>query len=337
MGKEEKKEKVQKSASKAEEKAPAKKSVAKKSSSKKIAAAKSTVKKSAVKKSTAKKQASAKSTTKKSAAKKISTAESTVKKSTGKKSTTKKPAAKKRSSTKTTPQKKSAPKKAELAKKTSPKKKAEYRPSLLAYHREKATPALMKELGYTNSLEVPRLNKITLNVGMGDARNESGSLEKASEDLATITGQKAVVTKARKAISNFKLRIGDPVGCRVTLRRWKMYEFLERLVSIALPRVRDFRGLSAKSFDGHGNYSMGIEEHVVFPEIDYDKIDKIRGMNVTIVTTAQTDQEGYELLKLLGLPFRLDNRFERAKKENSNVAEEGDSVSNELTEAAEVA
>lgn len=337
MGKEEKKEKVQKSASKAEEKAPTKKSVAKKSSSKKTAAAKSTVKKSAVKKSTAKKQSSAKSTAKKSAAKKTTAAKSTVKKSAGKKSTTKKPPAKKRSSTKTTPQKKSAPKKAELAKKTSPKKKAEYRPSLLAYHREKATPALMKELGYTNPLEVPRLNKITLNVGIGDARNESGSLKKASEDLATITGQKAVVTKARKAISNFKLRIGDPVGCRVTLRRWKMYEFLERLVSIALPRVRDFRGLSAKSFDGHGNYSMGIEEHIVFPEIDYDKIDKIRGMNITIVTTAQTDQEGYELLKLLGLPFRLDNRFERAKNKNSSAAEEGDAISNELTEAAEVA
>jgi large subunit ribosomal protein L5 len=196
------------------------------------------------------------------------------------------------------------------AKKTAAVK--EYQPNLLQLYSEKVMPALQKQLGVKNSLEVPRVLKISLNVGIGNAREEKAALEHALADLMTITGQKAVVTRAKKAISNFKLRIGDPVGARVTLRRWHMYEFLERLINIALPRVRDFSGLSAKSFDGRGNFSFGIQEQIVFPEIDYDKIDKIRGLDVTITTSARTDEEAYHLLKLMGFPFRLDNRYERA-------------------------
>ena len=194
-------------------------------------------------------------------------------------------------------------------KKASQAKK--YEPNLLQLYSEKVMPALRKELGLKNTLEVPRILKISLNIGIGNAREEKAALEHAIADLTTITGQQAVVTRAKKAISNFKLRIGDPVGARVTLRRWYMYEFLERLINIALPRVRDFSGLSAKSFDGRGNYSFGIQEQIVFPEIDYDKIDKIRGLDVTITTNAQIDEEAYHLLKLMGFPFRLDNRYER--------------------------
>jgi len=194
-------------------------------------------------------------------------------------------------------------------KKASQAKK--YEPNLLQLYSGKVMPALRKELGLKNTLEVPRILKISLNIGIGNAREEKAALEHAIADLTTITGQQAVVTRAKKAISNFKLRIGDPVGARVTLRRWYMYEFLERLINIALPRVRDFSGLSAKSFDGRGNYSFGIQEQIVFPEIDYDKIDKIRGLDVTITTNAQIDEEAYHLLKLMGFPFRLDNRYER--------------------------
>ena len=194
-------------------------------------------------------------------------------------------------------------------KKASQAKK--YEPNLLQLYSGKVMPALRKELGLKNTLEVPRILKISLNIGIGNAREEKAALEHATADLTTITGQQAVVTRAKKAISNFKLRIGDPVGARVTLRRWYMYEFLERLINIALPRVRDFSGLSAKSFDGRGNYSFGIQEQIVFPEIDYDKIDKIRGLDVTITTNAQIDEEAYHLLKLMGFPFRLDNRYER--------------------------
>tara|TARA_Y100000590_G_scaffold135541_1_gene155032 strand:+ start:1546 stop:2268 length:723 start_codon:yes stop_codon:yes gene_type:complete len=195
-------------------------------------------------------------------------------------------------------------------KKASPAKKG-YEPNLLQLYGEKVTPVLREQLDLKNTLEVPRILKISLNVGIGNAREDKAALEHAISDLTTITGQQAVVTRAKKAISNFKLRIGDPVGARVTLRRWHMYEFLERLINIALPRVRDFSGLSAKSFDGRGNYSFGIQEQIVFPEIDYDKIDKIRGLDVTITTSAQTDEESYHLLKLIGFPFRLDNRYER--------------------------
>ena len=182
---------------------------------------------------------------------------------------------------------------------------------MLQLYSKKVRPTLQKQLVLGNIFEVPRLLKISLNVGIGNAREEKAALEHALADLTTITGQKPVVTRAKKAISNFKLRVGDPVGARVTLRKWHMYEFLERLINIALPRVRDFRGLSAKSFDGRGNYSFGIQEQIVFPEIDYDKIDKIRGLDVTLTTSAQMNEEAYHLLKLIGFPFRLDNRYER--------------------------
>lgn len=196
-----------------------------------------------------------------------------------------------------------------------------YVPSLLALYRDKISPSLLKQLSLKNPYEVPRLAKISLNVGVGNARDEKGALEHVVADLTTITGQKAVVTRAKKAISNFKLRVGDPVGARVTLRRWRMYEFLERLISIAFPRVRDFTGLSVKSFDGRGNYSFGVQEQIVFPEIDYDKIDKIRGLDVTITTTANSDEEAYHLLKSLGFPFRMDNRFERSAGQTEEIAE----------------
>lgn len=208
---------------------------------------------------------------------------------------------------KATPQKGASSSRAETAPKKGTSrapKTDEYRPNLLQRYHETVVPALKGRLQYKNSLQVPKLEKISLNIGIGKAKEEPASLEHALDDLATIAGQKGVVTRAKKAISNFKLRVNDPVGCRVTLRRWRMYEFLERLISVALPRVRDFSGFSVKSFDGRGNFSVGIEEQIVFPEIDYDKIDKIRGLEVTIVTTARTDREGHELLSALGFPFR---------------------------------
>ncbi len=165
-------------------------------------------------------------------------------------------------------------------------------------------PALMKEFSYRNPLQAPRLEKIVVNMGLGEAIQNVKVLDHAAEELALITGQKALVTRARKSISNFKLRTGMPIGCCVTLRGKRMYEFLDRLVNIALPRVRDFKGVSPKSFDGRGNYSLGIKEQIIFPEINYDKIDKVRGMNITIVTTARTDEEAKSLLRHLGVPFR---------------------------------
>jgi len=206
-------------------------------------------------------------------------------------------------------------------KKARPKRKPEaismngYRPNLLVRYHKTVVSELVKKLGYKNSLEAPKLEKIVLNIGLGKAKEEPASLEHALDDLSTITGQKGVITRAKKAISNFKLRANDPVGCKVTLRQWHMYEFLERLVTIALPRVRDFGGFSVKSFDGRGNFSLGIEEQIVFPEIDYDKIDKIRGLEVSIVTTAKTDQEGYELLASLGFPFKEQNPFDQLLEE----------------------
>jgi len=197
-----------------------------------------------------------------------------------------------------------------------------YQPNLILSYNEKVMLPLKKQLMRKNLYEVPTLQKISLNIGVG-AREEKNALEHAISDLTTITGQQAVVTRAKKAISNFKLRIGDPVGARVTLRKWYMFEFLERLISIALPRVRDFSGLSAKSFDGRGNYSFGIQEQIVFPEIDYDKIDKIRGLDITITTSANSDQEAYYLLKMLGFPFRLDNHFERLSESNSTEKNKG--------------
>ena len=165
-------------------------------------------------------------------------------------------------------------------------------------------PAMMKELGYKNVMEVPRIEKIVLNMGLGEAIQNIKILDSASDELGVVTGQKAVITRARKSIANFKLREGMPIGCKVTLRRDKMYEFLDRLVNVALPRVRDFKGVSKKSFDGRGNYTVGIREQIIFPEIDYDKIDKIKGINICIVTSAKNDQESMALLKNFGMPFR---------------------------------
>ena len=165
-------------------------------------------------------------------------------------------------------------------------------------------PALSKEFDYKSPMEVPRLNKIILNMGLGEAIQNIKVLDSAMEELALITGQRPIVTRARKSIASFKLREGMPIGCMVTLRRGRMYDFFDKLVNVTLPRVRDFRGLSDKSFDGRGNYTLGIKEHIIFPEIDYDKIDKIKGLNITIVTTARTDEEGKALLKMMGMPFR---------------------------------
>ncbi|MDD6735153.1 MAG: 50S ribosomal protein L5 [Clostridiales bacterium] len=170
------------------------------------------------------------------------------------------------------------------------------------YNNEVA-PALMTKFGYKSVMQIPKLEKIVVNIGMSDAKENPKVIDAAMNDLALITGQKPVVTKARKSVANFKLREGMNIGCKVTLRSEKMYEFLDRLFSIALPRVRDFKGINPNSFDGRGNYSLGVKEQLIFPEIDYDKIDKIRGMDIIIVTTANTDEEARELLSLMGAPF----------------------------------
>lgn len=165
-------------------------------------------------------------------------------------------------------------------------------------------PAMTKEFQYRNPWQVPRLEKIVINIGLGEASSNVKILDYAAQELATITGQKPVITRAKRSIATYKLRKGMPIGCMVTLRRGRMYEFFDRLVNIALPRVLDFRGVSGKSFDGRGNYTLGIVEQIIFPEIDYDKVDKIRGMNITIVTSAKTDREAKRLLGLLGMPFQ---------------------------------
>ncbi len=171
-------------------------------------------------------------------------------------------------------------------------------------YKKEIAPAMMKEVGYSNPLQVPRLEKIVLNMSLSEAVKNPKVLQNAVDDLTAITGQKAVVTKAKKAISNFKLREGMPLGTMVTLRKERMWTFLERLIHISIPRVRDFRGLSPKGFDGRGNYNMGLKEQIVFPEIDYDRVDTIRGMNITICTTAENDNDGRLLLEQLGMPFR---------------------------------
>ncbi|WP_330925195.1 50S ribosomal protein L5 [Candidatus Sororendozoicomonas aggregata] len=171
-------------------------------------------------------------------------------------------------------------------------------------YREEIVPKLKEELGVSNVHEVPRITKVTLNMGVGEAIGDKKVIENAVADLEKITGQKAVVTKARKSVAGFKVREGWPIGVKVTLRKERMYEFVERLVDVALPRVRDFRGLSAKSFDGRGNYSMGVKEQIIFPEIDYDKIDTLRGLDITLTTTAKNDEEGRALLKAFNFPFR---------------------------------
>jgi large subunit ribosomal protein L5 len=171
-------------------------------------------------------------------------------------------------------------------------------------YEKEVIPKLMEAFKYKNVMQVPRLKKIVLNMGLGEAIQNIKVLETAAAELKAIAGQQPVVTKAKKSIAAFKLREGMPIGCMVTLRQVRMYDFLQKLVNVALPRVRDFRGISSKAFDGRGNYALGIKEHLIFPEIDYDKIDQIKGLNVSIVTSARTDEEGRELLRLLGLPFR---------------------------------
>ncbi len=163
---------------------------------------------------------------------------------------------------------------------------------------------LMKRFGYKNLMQVPKLEKIVVNLGVGDAIQNAKLLDSSISDLASVSGQKPAVRRAKRAISNFKLKAGMPIGCTVTLRKDRMYEFFDRLVNIAIPRIRDFRGTSPNSFDGRGNYNLGIDEQIIFPEIDYDKVEKIRGMNITVCTTAKTDEEGFELLKTMGMPFR---------------------------------
>ena len=180
----------------------------------------------------------------------------------------------------------------------------DYVPALRVLYNNEIIPLMLKRFKYANIMEVPRLKSISLNMGLGDAKNNSKGLESAIEELTLISGQKPIVTKAKKDISNFKIRKGWPVGCKVTLRADHMYEFLERLISVALPRTRDFRGLSFKSFEGRGNYNFGVKEQIIFTEIDYDKIQSIKGMNITIVTSAKKDSHAHELLKLFGLPLR---------------------------------
>jgi large subunit ribosomal protein L5 len=180
-----------------------------------------------------------------------------------------------------------------------------YVPRLKTKYLEEVVPALRKHFGYENAMQVPRIVKVVLNIGMGtEARENVKALDNAVSDLGTITGQKAVITRAKKSIAQFKLRAGNPIGVMVTLRGPRMYDFLDKLLNVALARVRDFSGVSPKSFDGRGNFTLGLREQLIFPEIDYDRIDKIRGMEVVIVTTARTDEEGHELLRLMGMPFR---------------------------------
>jgi large subunit ribosomal protein L5 len=177
-------------------------------------------------------------------------------------------------------------------------------PQLKEYYENEIVPQMMETFKYKNVMEVPRLKKVVLNMGLGEAIHNIKILDAAVEELKMIAGQKPVVTRAKRSIAAFKLREGMPIGCTVTLRRQRMYDFLNKLVNIALARVRDFRGVSAKAFDRHGNYTLGIREHIIFPEIDYDKIEKIKGLNITVVTTAKTDEEARALLKMLGMPFR---------------------------------
>jgi len=178
-----------------------------------------------------------------------------------------------------------------------------YVPRLKLRYREEVLPRLRQELGYANAMEVPRLQKVVINMGVGDALKDARMLEAATQDLAVIAGQRPVVTKARKSIAGFKLREGMSIGAKVTLRGDRMWEFVDRLITVAIPRIRDFRGLSRRSFDGHGNYTLGLTEQLIFPEVDYDKVVKVRGMDITVATTAQTDDEGRALLIALGFPF----------------------------------
>ena len=191
---------------------------------------------------------------------------------------------------------------------------------LKEYYKEKVVPELAQQLGFSNTMRVPKVTKVVLNMGLGEAVADKKILENATNDLASISGQKVVVTKARKSIAGFKIRDGWPIGCKVTLRGERMYEFLERLVNIAIPRIRDFRGLSPKSFDGRGNFAMGVNEQIIFPEIEYDKIDKLRGLDIAITTTASNDDEGRALLSALRFPFRgMSVDSEEDSEENKKI------------------
>jgi len=187
-----------------------------------------------------------------------------------------------------------------------------YVPRLKRDYDDRIVKAMTEKFGYKNRMEVPRLDKIVINMGVGEATQDKKKVETAAAEMQAISGQKPVITKAKKSIAQFKLREGMPIGCKVTLRRERMYEFLDRLVTIALPRVRDFRGLSAKSFDGRGNYAMGLKEQIIFPEINYDQIDKVRGMDVIVTTTAKTDEEARELLRLFNFPFPAEEQRQAA-------------------------
>ena len=184
-------------------------------------------------------------------------------------------------------------------------------PRLKTQYEEEVRPALQEQFGVTNIMAVPRIEKIVLNIGLGEASRNIKLLDGAMEELAAIAGQLPTITRARKSIAAFKLREGMPIGCKVTLRRERMYEFLDRLVTVAMPRIRDFRGLNPKSFDGHGNYAMGLKEQIIFPEISYDQIDKVRGMDIIVTTTAKTDDEARELLRLFGFPFPAEESAEK--------------------------
>jgi large subunit ribosomal protein L5 len=192
------------------------------------------------------------------------------------------------------------------------KKPADYTPRLKADYDERIVPAMIERFGYKNRMEVPHLDKIIINMGVGEATQDKKKVETAAAEMQQIAGQKPVITKAKKSIAQFKLREGMPIGCKVTLRRDRMFEFLDRLVTVALPRVRDFRGLNPKSFDGRGNYALGLKEQIIFPEINYDQIDKVRGMDVIITTTAKTDEEARELLRLFNFPFPAEEQREAA-------------------------
>jgi large subunit ribosomal protein L5 len=188
-----------------------------------------------------------------------------------------------------------------------------YTPRMKKQYDDVIVQAMTEKFGYKNRMEVPKIEKIVINMGVGEATQDKKKVEQAASEMEAIAGQKPVITKAKKSIAQFKLREGMPIGCKVTLRRERMYEFLDRLITIALPRVRDFRGLNAKSFDGRGNYAMGLKEQIVFPEINYDRIEKVRGMDVIVTTTARTDDEARELLRLFGFPFPREDADEQKK------------------------
>ena len=238
-----------------------------------------------------------------SAEKKTATAKTTAAKKPAASKTTAKAAAESEAPAKTESKTSAAPKKA-VAEKKAPAKKSDAEQSRLKLHyKNTVVPALIKKFGYKNVNQVPKLDKIVLNMGLGDVKDNSKSVQMAIEELKMIAGQKPIPTKAKKSVANFKLRQGAVIGAKVTLRGERMYDFLDKFISIALPRVRDFRGLSDKSFDGRGNYATGIKEQLIFPEISYDQIEKIRGFDICFVTTAKNDEEAKEFLKLLGLPF----------------------------------